>query len=80
MMMINYFCVLVDQRHLTLFLAQTIVRDRHHCQSPTRWKQDLNLRRTLTQTLLNEVVINTTPGVDNDAKNILNNFVFLVKF
>lgn len=76
MMIISYFCVLVDQRHLTLFLARTIVRDRHHRESPTRWKQDLNLRRTLTQTFLNEVVINTTPGVHNDAKNILHNFFF----
>ena len=32
------------------------VRDPHHRESPTRREQDLNLRRTWVQALLNEVV------------------------
>ena len=39
-----------------LSAAGTIVRDPHHSQSPTRREQDLNLRRTLVQALLNKVV------------------------
>ena len=39
-----------------LFPARTIVRDPHHHESPTHRKQDLNLRRTWVQTLMNEVV------------------------
>ena len=41
---------------LALFPAGTIVRDPHHRESPTRRKQDLNLRRTWVQALLNEAV------------------------
>ena len=37
MMMIIFFVVwLTDQRRLALFPARTIVRDPHHCESPTR--------------------------------------------
>ena len=39
-----------------LFSAEIIVRDSHHCKSPIRHEQDLNLRRIIVQTLLNEVV------------------------
>ena len=39
-----------------LFPVGTIVRDPHHCESPTCYEQDLNLRRTCGQTLMNEVV------------------------
>ena len=76
MMMINCFCGIVDQRRLTLFPAGTIVRDHHHRESPTRRKQDFNLCRILAQTLLNEVVLNTTPDVHNDAKKILTKYFF----
>ena len=34
--------------------AETIDRDPHHRESPTRGKQDLNLCRTWVQVLLNE--------------------------
>ena len=39
---------LTDERRLALFPAGTIVRDTHHCESPTptSCKQGLNLRRT----------------------------------
>ena len=33
-----------DERRLALFPAETIVRDPHHRESPTRFEQDLNLR------------------------------------
>ena len=55
-MMINCFCSMVDERHLTLFPARTIVKDPHRCVFPTRREQDLNLRRTGIRALLNEVV------------------------
>ena len=45
---------------LALFPAGIIVREPHHCESPTRHEQDLNLHRTWVQALLNEVVITTT--------------------
>ena len=35
-----------DERCLALFTAGAIVRDPHHCESPTCREQDLNLRRT----------------------------------
>ena len=41
---------------VALFPAGTIVRDPHHCESPTRRGQDLNLHRTWVQALMNEVV------------------------
>ena len=41
---------------LALFPARTIARDPHHHESPTRREQDLNLRRTWVQALVNEVV------------------------
>ena len=37
---------LTNERRLALFPARTMVRDPHHCESPTRCEQDLNLRRT----------------------------------
>ena len=37
---------LTDERRLALFPAETIVRDPHHRESPTRREQDMNLRRT----------------------------------
>ena len=46
MMMMNFFCGVVDQRQsLALFPAGTIVRDPHHRESPTRREQGLNLHR-----------------------------------
>ena len=42
----DLFLWLTDERRLTLFPAGTIVRDPHHSESPTRRKQDLNLRGT----------------------------------
>ena len=47
---------LTDERRFALFPAGTIVRDPHHCESPTRREQDLNLYRTWVQALLNEFV------------------------
>ena len=47
---------LTDKRGSALFPAGTIVRDPHHRESLTRREQDLNLRRTWVQALLNEVV------------------------
>ena len=47
---------LTDKRHLALFPAGTIARDRHHRKSLTCRKQDLNLHRTWLQALLNEIV------------------------
>ena len=38
------------------FPVGIIVRDPHHRESPTRREQDLNLRRTWVQALMNEVV------------------------
>ena len=37
---------LTDERRLASFPAGTIVRDPHHCESPARREQDLNLHRT----------------------------------
>ena len=57
MMMKNCFCGMVaDEKRLALFLAGTIVRDPHHHESPTSREQDLSLRRSLVQALMNEVV------------------------
>ena len=57
MMMMNCFVIwLNDERHVALFPAETIVRDPHHRESPTRREQDLNLHRTRVQAYLNEVV------------------------
>ena len=39
-----------------LFPAGTLVRDPHHRESPTRREQDLNLRKTWVQGLINEFV------------------------
>ena len=47
---------LTNKRRLSLFPAETIVRNPHHLESPTCRKQDLNLRRTWVEALLNEVV------------------------
>ena len=47
---------LTDERRLALFPAGTIVRDCHHRESRTRREQDLNLRITWVQALLNEDV------------------------
>ena len=46
---------LTDERRLALFPAGTTVRYPHRRESPTRREQDLNLRRTWVQALLNEV-------------------------
>ena len=47
MMMMNCFCGMVDRRKaFSLIRAGTIVRDPHHCESPTRREQGLNLRKT----------------------------------
>ena len=55
--MMNCFVVwLTDKRCLVLFPAGTIARDSHHRESPARRMQDLNLRRTWVQALLDEVV------------------------
>ena len=55
MMMMNCVCGMVDQQK-----AFSLISSRDHCQrfSPSRISdtQDLNLRRTLVQALLNEVV------------------------
>ena len=57
MMTINCFCGMVDrQKAFNLFPVGTIVRDPNHLESPTRCEQDLNLRRTWVQTLLNEAL------------------------
>ena len=57
MMMMSCFLVLLtNERQLTLFPAGTIVRDLHYRESPTRREEDLNLRRTWAQALLNEIV------------------------
>ena len=37
----KFFCGMGDQRK-----AFSLISSRHHCESPTRRKQDLNLRRT----------------------------------
>ena len=46
-----------DERRLVLFPAATIVRDPHHCESPTCLEQDLNLCRTWIQDFLNKFSI-----------------------
>ena len=43
MMTMNCFCGMVE-RHLTLFSAETIVRDPHHRESPTRREQSHYLK------------------------------------
>ena len=56
MKMMNFFSSrVIDEKRLALFSARTIVRGSHYCKSPTRREQDLNLRRTLVQALINEV-------------------------
>ena len=47
---------LTNERYLSLFPAGTIVRDSLHGKYPTCREQDLNLRWTRVQVLLNEVV------------------------
>ena len=46
---------LTDERCLALFPTGTIARDPHHRESLTRRQQDLNLRKSWVQTLLNEL-------------------------
>ena len=46
---------LTDERCLALFPVGIIVKDPQHRESSTRCKQNLNLRRTWVQALLNEV-------------------------
>ena len=41
-------------KDVALFPARTIVRDPHHHEPPTHREQDLNLRRTWVQALINE--------------------------
>ena len=56
-MTMNYFYVwLTDERRVASFPAETIVRDPHHHESPTLREQDVSLRRTWVQVLLNEGV------------------------
>ena len=57
-MMMNCFCCYgwPTKGVLALFPAGTIVRDPHHHESLTYFKQDLTLCRTWVQVLLNEVV------------------------
>ena len=55
MMMMVFVVQLTDERGLALFPAGNIVTDPHHRESPTCREQDLNLRRTCVQALLNEV-------------------------
>ena len=47
---------LTDERCLDLFPAGTIVRDPHYRESLARREQNLDLRRTWVQALLNEIV------------------------
>ena len=57
MMMMNCFCGMVDQRKaFSLISSQTIVRDPHHQESPTRREQEFKLDRTQVQAELNEAV------------------------
>ena len=47
MMIMNCFVVWsTDETPSALFPLGTIVRDPHHCESPTRREQSLSLRRT----------------------------------
>ena len=47
MMMMNCFCGMVhQQKTFSLIPTGTIVRYRHHRESPTRHEQGLNLQRT----------------------------------
>ena len=47
MIILNFLCRMVDnERRLGLFSAGINIRDPHHRESPTRYKQGLNLRRT----------------------------------
>ena len=52
--LIVFMVWLTNEKHLALFPAGTIAN--HHRKSPTRRKQDFNLRRTWVQVLLNEVI------------------------
>ena len=47
---------MVDEMRLTLFSAGTIAKDSYHRKSPTRCEQNLKLRGTWNQTLLNEIM------------------------
>ena len=69
---------LTDESPLALFPG-AIVRDLHHHESPTRCKQDLNLRRTQVQTLLN-VVVHYTKAPDLSCNGILNYSSFSILF
>ena len=54
--LMNCFRGMFDQWKAISLISRTIARDPHHRKSPTRRKQDLNLRRTSVQALMNEVV------------------------
>ena len=56
MMVIVFVEKLNEERCFFLFSDRTIIRDSHRHKSLTHRKQDLNLCRTLSQALLNEVV------------------------
>ena len=57
MMMMSCFVVwLTDEKRLALFPSWTTGRNPHHHEYLTRREQDLNLRRTCVQAVLNEVV------------------------
>ena len=55
MIMMNFFCELIDEKRLASFSAGTIFRDAHHRKFSTRREHDLNLRRASVQALLDEV-------------------------
>ena len=55
-LMMNCFCGIRGERCLALYPAGTIVKVPHHCKSPTRCEQDLNLCRSWVQACLKEVV------------------------
>ena len=47
MMMMSCFFGMADRQNMFSFIsAGTIVRDSHHCQTPTRREEGLNLRQT----------------------------------
>ena len=56
MIMMIYLLFLIDERRLVSLPVRTIVRDPRLRKSPKRCEQDLNMRRTLVQTLLDKVV------------------------
>ena len=61
MMMMHFFIfLLTSERRLALFPGGAIVRDAHHCKSPTCREQDLNLRWTYVEWSCTVVITNTS--------------------